>query len=203
MQVTTLDAMLGNQDIRAKILQDLYYRRQNGMEILQSPQEYAKLLGIPNDLANFNIQYLAEAGLVQGMPIVAVGTTKKHWLVMDLTSYGIEAVEGRRGQDLAVNFSIINVNAPVTQSQIAAGQGILQTQSSEVKTFEDIERYVDQKISGPDLESLKSELQELRRQVDREQVKPSTLQRIREIAEKWGPAGLVVFEALMKLLSGG
>jgi glycine/serine hydroxymethyltransferase len=195
--------MISNQDIRAKILQDLYYRKQNGMEILQDPQEYAKLLGISNELTNFNIQYLAEAGLVQGMPIVSTGTTKKHWLVMDLTSYGIEAVEGRRGQDLAVNFSIINVNAPVTQSQIAAGQHILQTQSSEMKTFDDIEQYVDQKISGPDRETLKTELQELRGQVDRDEVKPTTLQRIREIAERWGPVGLVVFEAVMKLLSGG
>lgn len=193
--------MVGNQDIRAKILQDLYYRKQNGMEILQHPQEYAKLLSISNELANFNIQYLAEAGLVQGMPIVSTGTTKKNWLVMDLTSYGIEAVEGRRGQDLAVNFSIINVNAPVTESQIAAGQAIVQTQSK-MKTFEDIEQYIDQKISGPDHETLRSELQDLRAQIDRDAVKTGTLQRIREIAEKWGPVGLVIFEAVMMLLSG-
>jgi hypothetical protein len=195
--------MVSNQDIRANILVDLYYRKQNGMEILQDPQEYAKLLGISNELANFNIQYLAEAGLIQGMPIASVGTTKKHWLVMDLTSYGVEAVEGRRGQELAVNFSIINVNAPITQSQIAAGQHILQKQSSEMKTFDAIERYVDQKISGPDRETLKTELHELRGQVDRAEVKPTTLQRIREITERWGPVGLVVFEAVMKLLSGG
>jgi hypothetical protein len=195
--------MVSNQDIRANILVDLYYRKQNGMEILQDPQEYAKLLGISNELANFNIQYLAEAGLIQGMPIASAGTTKKHWLVMDLTSYGVEAVEGRRGQELAVNFSIINVNAPITQSQIAAGQHILQKQSSEMKTFDAIERYVDQKISGPDRETLKTELHELRGQVDRAEVKPTTLQRIREITERWGPVGLVVFEAVMKLLSGG
>jgi hypothetical protein len=195
--------MVSNQDIRANILVDLYYRKQNGMEILQDPQEYAKLLGISNELANFNIQYLAEAGLIQGMPIASVGTTKKHWLVMDLTSYGVEVVEGRRGQELAVNFSIINVNAPITQSQIAAGQHILQKQSSEMKTFDAIERYVDQKISGPDRETLKTELRELRGQVDRAEVKPTTLQRIREITERWGPVGLVVFEAVMKLLSGG
>jgi hypothetical protein len=34
-------------------------------------------------------------------------------------------------------------------------------------------------------------------------VKPSTLQKIREISEKWGPVGLVILEAVMKLLSAG
>jgi hypothetical protein len=194
---------VSNQDIRAKILEDIYRRKQQGLEVLITPAEYAKFLGIPEELANFNVQYLIDAHLVEGQSSGSMGTTKKLCFLHDLTSFGVEAVEGRAGRELAVNYSIINITAPVTQSQIAAGQAILQTQSSEMKTFEDIEHYVDQKISGPDHETLKSELQELRGQVDREQVKPSTLQKIREISEKWGPVGLVILEAVMKLLSAG
>jgi hypothetical protein len=180
------------------ILQDLHYKRRSGIEILMKPDEYARLLGITDDVASFNIQYLAMAGLVDAGYVAALGTTKKWWYIKDITSYGIEAVEGKRRQGLAVNFSNIIINAPVTQSQIAAGQGIIQTHS--LKTFDDIEGYIEQNITGPTAEVLRSELRELRSEIDKDQLKPSRLQKVKEICEQYGPAALIVFETIMKLL---
>jgi len=79
------------------------------MEILTTPAEYAKFLGIPEDLANFNVQYLIDAQLVEGESFGSAGTTKKRCFLHDLTSFGVEAVEGLAGRELAVNYIIINM----------------------------------------------------------------------------------------------
>jgi hypothetical protein len=189
---------MANLDIRAKILEDLYNRTQKGIETLTRPSEYAKLLGISDEQAEFNVQYLIGAGLIKGQSRGALGTTKRWSFVLGLTSYGIEAVEGRAQGNLAVNFSNIIINAPVTQSQIAAGQGIIQTQS--LRTFDDIEGYIEQNITGPTADTLRSELRELRSEIEKDQVKPSRLQKIKEMCEQYGPAALIVFETIMKLL---
>lgn len=194
---------LSNQDIRAKILEDLYKRKRQGLEILTRPEEYARLLNIPVELAIFNIQYLISAGLVQGDSWGGMGTTKKWSFIDDLTAFGYEAMEGRRGQDLSVNFSIINVNAPVTQSQIAAGSKIEQTQSLHINTLQDLQQYLDQRFSGAEIESLKSQLRDLEEQIKADVVKPSTLRKIKEIVTSLGPAALVVMEVLQKILGLG
>jgi len=190
---------MSDQDIRARILQDLYYKRRNGLEILMRTEAYAKLLGITDDLASFNIQYLAMAGLVDAGGVGSLGTTKKWWWIKDITSYGIEAVEGTRRQGLAVNFNTININAPITSSQIAAGEKITQTQS--LNTFQDIERYVEQNLSGPIADAIRSELQELQGEIQKDQVKPSRTQKIKDLCEKYGPAALAVSDAAMRLVT--
>lgn len=139
---------LSDQDIRAKILEDIYKRKRQGLEILTRPEEYARLLNIPVELAIFDIQYLISAGLVQGQSSGGMGITKKWSFISDLTAFGYEAVEGRRGQDLSVNFSIINVNAPVTQSQIAAGSKIEQTQSLHINTLQELLAYLGVSTTG-------------------------------------------------------
>ncbi|MCJ7768375.1 hypothetical protein MUP79_08295 [Candidatus Bathyarchaeota archaeon] len=191
---------LSNQDIRAKVLQDLYNRKQKGMEILTRPEDYAKLLGTSYEVANFNIQYLIDAGLVRGRSLGSMGTTKKECFVNDLTSFGIEAVEGKGGQDLAVNFSIINVNAPVTDSQIAIGEKINQTQSLGPKTIDNLVRFLEQNFKSAIAEDLKKQLHELEGQIEADSVRPSTLSKIKDIAQNLGPTALVVIEVIEKLL---
>jgi hypothetical protein len=190
---------MSDQEIRAKILQDLYYKRRNGLEILMRTEDYAKLLGISDDLASFNIQYLAMAGLVDAGGVGSLGTTKKWWWIKDITSYGIEAVEGTRRQGLAVNFNTININAPITQSNIAAGEKITQTQS--LNTFQDIERYVKQNLSGPIADAIRSELQELQGEIQKDQVKPSRTQKIKDLCMQYGPAALAVSDAVLRLVT--
>lgn len=196
-------SVLGDQDIRAKVLEDLYKRKRQGLEILTRPEEYARVLNISVELANFNIEYLISAGLVRGNSSGGMGTTKKWSFINDLTAFGYEAVEGRRGKDLAVNFSVINVNAPVTQSQIAAGSSISQTQSLHINTLEDLRKYLDQHFSESEVRSLNNQLQELEGQIKEDAVKPSTLSKIREAVENLGPAALVVIEVLQIVLGLG
>ena len=190
-----------DQDIRAKILQDIYSRKRAGMEIRTNPQQYAQFLNIPEELANFNIQYLIDAGLVRGKSSGSLGTTKRNSFLHDLTSFGVEAVEGRRGQDLAVNYSIININAPVIQSQIAAGSAIEQTQSLSINTLQELERYLDEHFQAGQIENLKNQLRELDAQIKAESVKPSTLQKIRDTAMSLGAPAIVVIEVIQKLLN--
>lgn len=190
-----------DQDIRARILQDIYSRKRAGMEIRTNPQQYAQFLNIPEELANFNIQYLIDAGLVRGKSSGSLGTTKRYSFLNDLTSFGIEAVEGRRGQDLAVNYSIININAPVSQSQIAAGSAIEQTQSLSINTLRELERYLDEHFQAGQIESLKNQLRELDAQIKAESVKPSTLEKIRDTVVSLGAPAMVVIEVVQKLLN--
>lgn len=193
-----------NKDIRAKILEDLYNRRQQGKEILSTPAEYAKLLGISEELATFNIQYLLDAGLVRGQSIGTVGTTKKRSFVTDLTSFGVEAVEGLAGQNLAVNFSIINVNAPVSQSQIAVGSGISQAQSLGVNTLDELDAYLDQHFANnSEAQQLKVLLRELEMQSKRDEVKPTLVGKVRAIVSSLGPAASIVIEFVLKHYLGG
>ena len=137
-----------NLNIRARILEDIYKREEAGQEILVRPSEYANLLGISEALAEFNIQYLIDAGLVKGQSRGSLGTTKRWSFVTGLTSFGVAAVERQTGQDLAVNFSIINLSTEVTQSQIAVGSGITQTQSVDLNTLHDVTAYLDQHFAG-------------------------------------------------------
>lgn len=194
---------MSDQDIRAKILEDIYNRKRAGLEIRTTPEQYAKLLGITEAVANFNIQYLIDAGLVKGQSIGSLGTTKKFSFLHDLTSFGVESVEGLAGRQLAVNYSIINISAPVTQSQIAAGTRIEQTQSVNISTVQDLERYLDQHFHSPEVDTLKSQLRELDAQIRADSVKPSTLQKIRDIAMTLGPAAMTVIEVVKKLLVPG
>jgi len=190
-----------DQDIRAKILQDIYSRKRAGMEIRTNPQQYAQFLNIPEELANFNIQYLIDAGLVRGKSSGSLGTTKRNSFLHDLTSFGVEAVEGRTGQDLAVNYRIININAPVSQSQIAAGSAIEQTQSLSINTLQELERYLDEHFQAGQIENLKNQLRELDAQIKAESVKPSTLQKIRDTVMNLGAPAIVVIEVIQKLLN--
>jgi hypothetical protein len=192
-------APMGNEDIRAKILEDIYNRKQKGLEIMTRPQEYADLLTIPVELAEFNIEYLIDRGLVHGQSTGSIGTTKKRSFVTDLTSYGVEAVEGLARQDLAVNFSIISIAGPVTQSQISVGSRITQTQMP-VNTFQDLYSYLDRSFNEAEVRELKGQLQELEEQVKADVIKPSTLTRIAEMIERLGPAALTLMKIVQKLI---
>lgn len=109
---------MNDQDIRAKILLDLYTRTRDGEEVLSNPGDYASLLGIDEKFANFNMAYLVERNLAKGEILQTVGSTKKDALIWAITSFGIEAVEGKAGQDLAINYNIIHIHGSVTNSQM-------------------------------------------------------------------------------------
>jgi formate dehydrogenase assembly factor FdhD len=191
---------LTNQDIRAKILEDLYNRKQVGQTILSTVSEYAKLLNIPGDLANFNLQYLVNAGLISGY---SSGFGSNWVYITDITSFGIEAVEGGAQENLAVNFSIININAPVTQSQVASGTAITQTQSINIATPAELEQYLKQHFQGrQEIEELKVILKELEQQHKVDVVKPSTLKRVNDIVSALGPTAAVVMEFVLKYYLG-
>ena len=89
-----------NLNIRARILEDIYKREEAGQEILVRPSEYANLLGICEALAEFNIQYLIDAGLVKGQSRGSLGTTKRWSFVTGLTSFGVAAVNDRLDKTL-------------------------------------------------------------------------------------------------------
>ncbi len=188
-----------NQDIRARILQDIYSRKEKGEEILTRADQYASLLGIPENKANFNLEYLLRAGLVKGEAIAGPNSTKKTAMVFDMTAHGMEAVEGRYGRDLAINYNVMSFNAPVAGSQIAVGSQINQTHSVAINDFEELYRYVDTKLGKWQKESLKPVLEELDAQVKRDSIKASTLKKISEMASTWGPVAIPILEALAKL----
>jgi hypothetical protein len=190
---------LENQDVRARILQDMYRRKEKGEEILTTPSEYASLLGISETEANFNLEYLLSSGLVKGQAIPSPNSTKKITRVFDMTAHGIEAVEGRYGSNLAINYSSININGPVEGSQIAAGPQVNQSQSVAINEFGELYRYLDTKLDKWQREALKPVLEELKDQVKRHSIKRSTLKRISEIVSKWGPVAYPIVEAVEKL----
>jgi hypothetical protein len=190
---------VNDQDIRARILQDLYARTRDGQEVLTSPREYATLLGIEEKLANFNMVYLVERNLAKGDILQSPNSTKRDAMIWGLTAFGVEAVEGRAGQNLSVNFSIINVNAPVTSSQIASGHGITQTQSIQINSFSELYRYLDDKLGDFQKKQLRPLVEELEADTKKDSVKPSTLRKIREMVQTWGPVGATIIEAVAKL----
>ena len=60
---------LKDDEIRVKILQDIYARAKKGDDPLTNASDYASLLDIAPTLANFHLQYLVESGLVDGQVI--------------------------------------------------------------------------------------------------------------------------------------
>src|SRR5437867_1608419 len=110
---------MNDKDIRARILGDVHSKIRRGEPILQAAAEYAKLLGISDALATFNIKYLLEKELLQG---------KVEWsqigdlvTVTGISPRGIDAIDGVGREAYAVNFNLINVEAPVTNSQFSIG----------------------------------------------------------------------------------
>lgn len=170
------------------------------MELHTSPEEYASALGIDVSVASFNLQYLLEAGLVEGQAIGSLGTTRKFVSVSGLTASGIDAVEGRYGRELAINYSIINVSAPVTGSQLAVGHQINQSQSVSINDFNELYNYVNTKLDKSQREALRPILEELEAEVRNDSVKPSTLKKVRETIKTWEPIAIPIIEALAKLI---
>jgi hypothetical protein len=195
----TESTVVNDQDTRARILQDLYTRTRDGQEVLTRPKEYATLLGIEEKLANFNMVYLVERNLAKGNILQSPDSTKKDAMIWGLTAFGVEAAEGKAGQNLSVNFSIINVNAPVTSSQIASGNGITQTQSIQINSFSEFYRYLDDNLSDFQEKQLRPLAEELEADTRKDSVKPSTLRKIRGMVQTWGPVGATIIEAVAKL----
>jgi hypothetical protein len=192
---------LSNQDIRAKILEELYNKKQLGAEILTKPSEYAKLLAISEELAEFNIEYLIDSNLVKGQSTGSIGTTKKWSHLLGLTSFGIEAVEGRARGNLAVNFNIINVNGPVSGGQIASGGIITQNQTTTVNSLKDLEDYLDRIVSKDQTATIKEELRLLEKEKGKDLLRPSRLNRVKEMATRLGPpAAEVIIDFVRRYL---
>ncbi len=190
---------MNDQDIRAKMLQDLYTRTKKGEETNANAQYYASQLGIDETTANFNLQYLVESRLADGDVIASIGTTKKMVLVWSLTHLGIQAVEGGYRRNFDINFNIINVNAPVTQSQIAAGKEISQSQSVSINSFEELYRYVDEKLDKSQSATLKPLLEELEADMRKDSIKVGTLRKIGNAVKTWGPVAIPIIDAITRL----
>jgi len=114
---------LNDDEIRARILQDIYAKAKKGIDPLTNASDYASLLGIDQTLANFHLQYLVESGLVEGKVIPSLGTTKKTVLVWGLTHDGVQAVEGKGTTDSKYNMIF---TGPISRSQIGQGDQIRQ-----------------------------------------------------------------------------
>jgi len=194
---------LSNEDVRAKILQELYVRRQAGQEIPVQPHQYAALLGLPEDKVAFNIQYLIGVGLVKGGSSGSLGTTKRWYYVTDLTARGIDAVEGRSRSGFAVNFNIINVNAPVSGGQIASGGSVVQNQTITVNSLKELEDYLDAKFPANQTAGIKDELRQLEKEKNQDIIRPSRLTKIKELAAALGPPAVqIIIDFLRKYYSG-
>ena len=177
-----------------------YHRKEKGEEILTTAEQYASLLRVADSVANFNLEYLLNSGLIKGEVIPSPDSTKKRAMVFDMTSYGMEAVEGRYPQDPAMNFNNMTFNAPVERSQIAAGSQIYQAQPATVNNFDELRVYIENRLDASRKLAFKPLLDELEAQVERDSIKPSTLKSIMEIASTYGPVAAPIIEALTKLI---
>jgi hypothetical protein len=190
---------LSDEDVRTRILNDLHNRRRQRLEILTAPQEYAQALGISEESANFNIQYLIEARLVRGLSAGSMGTTRRESHIIDITPLGVDVVEGRSRRNLDINYSIINVNAPVLQSQIAAGNNVSQTQTITVNNLTELEQYLDRSFSAQQVAELKSLIREIESDANQDSVSPSKLRRIKTLVGVLGTqAATIVIQFILK-----
>ena len=193
---------LNNQDIRAKILEDIYARELEGEEPLPHSSDYASLLRIDEAIANFNLDYLVKRGLVDAKTIGGIGELRKMPLVYGLTPFGIESVEGRSGRDLAINYQIINVNAPVS-GQVAIGDQVSQTQSNSIDSFQEFFKYIDEKLDKSQTVLLRPLIEQLEAERKADSIRPSTLQKIRETAQTWGPVAVTISDFVRRLIGLG
>lgn len=108
-----------HEDVRAKILKDAYDRGTKGQPVLSSPIEYARLLGIPEEQATFNVKYLINANLLDGQVLRTINLEVVN--VTGITNQGIEAVEDpqKRGS-LNVNWAAITLHGDFTQISIGS-----------------------------------------------------------------------------------
>ncbi|GEM_PF-987743 len=192
-------AVMDDPAIRGLILSDMYKRKREGREILNSPVQYAELLSVSPEVASFDLEYLLQKGLVQGEAISTLGTTKKIVMVHNITAYGMEAVEGRRREQLEINFNVVNVTAPFT-GQIAAGENIVQTQSVTINSFAELHQYVERALTPDQAKTLRPLLEEVESQVGNDSVKPSTLRRIGSLLATYGPVAVPIADFIARLL---
>lgn len=188
-----------DRDIRGLILNDIYKRKKKGEEVFTRPEQYADLLGVPRETTSFDLEYLINKGLVKGNIVGGLGTTKKYSMVYDITSDGVDAVEGQHREQYEVNFNLVNVGGDLS-GQVAMGTNISQKQESNIGSFEDLYLFAEQNLRNEELKKLKPLLEEVEEQFKSETVKPSTLKQISSLLVTYGPIGVTIIRILGKLL---
>lgn len=181
------------------MLEDIYIRKKKGAETHADAKYFASSLGIDETLANFNLEYLVGSRLLEGDIIASIGTTKKMALAWDITNIGMRAVEGTSRSGFDVNFNIINIHGEVTQSQIASGQQVTQTQSISISSFEELYRYIDAKLNDAQKGVLNPMIKQLEADIKNDSVKPSLLRKIQETLTTYGPITIPIAGAIAKL----
>jgi hypothetical protein len=119
-------------DIRAKILEDAYSKSVKGDRPLNSPVQYAKLLGITDAEASFDCKYLIKSYLLEGQVIPTTGGDVIN--ITGISPRGIEAVEDPKSRGgLAVNFPIIRISGDIKDSQVSINSPNSQQNKANIK----------------------------------------------------------------------
>jgi len=101
---------------------------------------------------------------------------------------------------LAINFGI-NINSPVSHSQIAAGTNISQEQELNINSLDELVAYLEKNFDAGKIKELKDELAKLDDQMKSDAVKPSMIRRIKELVTNLRPSALIVMEVIQKLIN--
>ncbi len=105
-----MDRPRSDETIRVKILEAIYLTKRSGKAIQMSPHYYATLLGISDELASFNIDYLIQTGLLRGFVEQTTASTPKRVFVTDITASGVREIHSYQtacysGETTHANYS--------------------------------------------------------------------------------------------------
>lgn len=172
-------------------------RKRAGQNLLIQPDEYAKLLGITPQIASYNLQYLIDRGLVKGSSTGVLGTTNRFVMVYDITPRGIDVIEVVQREKLAIN---VNIFGSMIGSQLAIGDNIAQSQTGNINNFGDLRQFLGKTLNKDQMSELSPIIDELEVEVKSGGIKPSTLNRVKDVVTKYGPLAASVGYAIAKAI---
>jgi len=180
------------------ILRTAHSKLKQSQQPLLTPSAYARELGIPQNEIELNLHYLVGDSFLGN----TVDTMTGGMVIFNLGSIlpkGMDAVErGFVSQKPQPSSPTIHVEGDVIDSQLALGSGINQSQSTTIGSFQEAYSYLERNLAQGQAEELISLLKTLEAELGSDNVKPSNLKRLRDLAASYGPVVLPVVDFVLR-----
>jgi hypothetical protein len=188
-----------DDEVQRNFLRDMLERGKKGEKPLMIPLQYADAFGVPMQVAEANLEHMADRGWIQAE--MKPTTSGKFIFVRSITPTGIDHLNGQKTVPSPIKQTSHNFQG-VKDSLIAMGSHSVPTQGPDIsfQTFEELYSYLDKNLSGEQAYELKKLLNKLQGEILYGTVKTSTLKKIAALATEYGPPVVTTLDFIARQL---
>ena len=185
-----------DDEIQRNFLRDMLERGKKGEKPLMIPLQYADAFGVPMEVAEANLEHMADRGWIQAE--IKPTTSGKFVFVRSITRAGIDHLSVQKAMP-SVNQASPNFQG-VKDSLIAMRSHSVQTQNPNIGSFEELYSYLDKSLNSEQVYELKKLLIKLQGEIVYGIVKMSTLKKIAALSSEYGPPVVTTLDFIARQL---